>query len=87
MDHLKIRAIVDAMKNGDSVDVESENQAEAREAFNAIVQALYQVNHLWTEIGGDPRAMTASTSSGGSLTVTVKPVATGRRSKTAASIG
>lgn len=73
LEETKAREIVEALTNGDAVEIEAESQADAQELHAEIVQRLYQVNHLWTEAEVDGKSYTAKTSAGGQLTVTVKP--------------
>lgn len=76
LEETKVREIVEALTNGETVDIEAESQADAQELHAEIVQRLYQVNHLWTEAEVEGKSYTAKTSAGGLLTVTVKPTPT-----------
>ena len=76
LEETKAREIVEALTNGDAVEIEAESQADAQELHAEIVQRLYQVNHLWTEAETENKNYTAKTSAGGQLTVTVKPTPT-----------
>lgn len=70
------RKIVAALVAGEQVAIDAESQADAQQLHAEIVQRLYQVNHLWTDDESKGKAYAAKTSSGGSLTVTVKPTPT-----------
>ena len=76
LEETKAREIVEALTNGETVEVEAESQADAQELHAEIVQRLYQVNHLWTEAEVEGKSYTAKTSAGGQLIVNVKPTPT-----------
>lgn len=67
------RQITEALTNGETVTVKAESQADATNLYNEVVQALYQVNHLWTDTAEEHNKYTATTSSGGQLIITVSP--------------
>lgn len=76
LEETEARRIVEALTNGETVEIETESQDDAQELHAEIVQRLYQVNHLWTEAEVEGKSYTAKTSAGGQLTVTVKPTPT-----------
>lgn len=69
-----LKQAVTALHAGQAVEIEAATQAEAKNLHAEIVNRLYQISHLWTSPKTEGGAYVASTSTGGELTITVKPL-------------